>query len=1107
MPLDFQVAPIAFTEGLDTKTQSKLVVPGKWTTLTNYSLSTKGSPQRRCGIAPLVTGATGNGLALHDDELLTISGGAVSSVSQATSTVKRQPGVMPYLDISEKREVIFNNGFYDSCDTAYGDGLTCTVFREYTSGMTVTGLGVTVTDTVSGAKMLNNSTLILSATAVCPRVVFADNAFFIFYILGANLFCRIIATSAPTTLGAQTSLYLDATLLSVNFDACAFPLGDNPVSVAFVVTGANAPFFSVRGLEVSRVGTTPSSSTHDLVTAANVTAASIQALTCRAYAGSANVGVFLVHTAGGAIAGGLVAVTTDSSLGIASGPALIDATIPPVASPCHVTCTTAGANMQVFTDQQSSYLTANIRPLRVGVVSSALAVVLAFGNLMRSATFRVNAGEAAGPQGPFIAGKAFTTSDSRTFLPVCLLENFNITVANVITQSAQCSAYLVETTDWSTSSSTGTFAVVGGMLYGSLGLVDTTLGGAAPLVTALCSTPTLADGVSFGIALQERGKLSLVRTSGATSSVNATPVGLSTFSMKPRVTLKPISAQLGETTYFAGGTMGAYDGKQIMGFPFPSYPEGINAVANATGLGSLTVGVHQLVAVYEFVDGAGKRWQSGPSPAVSVTVANATDEIDAIVPTTQLSQAAGYTGVSGNLDTMRIVFYMTAAGGLTFYRAPNSFATPLLNTPATSTVSATGATAIGRGIAMPDANLAANEQLYTQPSIAGTTLPNIAPPPSTALAVVQNRLWYDKADKPGWYGYTQQPIVNVGLQFADSLEAMLPASAGHPSGFAELDEKVVIFAREKIFVQFGSGPRPDGSYSSYSLPQDTAADVGCIEPRSILEVPDGVMFQSLKGIYLLTRDLQTRYIGAGVQAYTNPASTSPPAQIYGAMMHGDRSEARFVLQEPGTTTTFRLLVYSFLNDAWSTHLGAISSGGGAPYSYFMNDIAWWPAAKQSGNAQGAVVHITTATSGLHRDNESVFYDTYGANAPLAVRAQAITSWLKVSALEGFQRVRWLYATGSNSSGNTLDTSFTLSVAFDDALAGSNTYNFSFTPTGTEAIDFRHKPRTMKCKSVLFAFLDTPTSGTAQGLTGIEAMALEIGIKKGVHRLPAASSVG
>lgn len=1080
MAVQFQTVDVKFTQGLDNKTSKKLVVPGKWDTLINVTLSKDYALKRRDGYEVLISGQAGNGLVTRDAELLVVNGDAVSTVDSTTPAVAKQvPGRLPFVDIA-KSEVISNESNHDALDMAYGNGFTCYVWRERNSANVATGINCTVIDDASGGELVSNRVILASATASSPRVVFVAGAFFIFVMDTPNLQCAVIATSAPSTVGTTASIQLDANLSNKNFDAIS--INSTDAFVTFVYTDGTT---SVRALAVTRAGTVPAISAGpvNVVTEANVTNASIQALTCAEYAAGGLVGVFLIHTAGGALGGGLVGTVINSAtLAVTTASALIDATVPPVASATHCTATAIGSNMQVFTDQQSSYLSANLRPLRSVLVSSVLAAVLPAGTALRSATFRINAAEASGPQGPFISGKAFT-SGSRTFLPLMMLENYFRPLAplgvNTDNLSTQCSFYVADMTDWSTSAGTGIVRIVAGALYRVLGLIDTTLGGAAPTVSTPCSTPALASG--FGIALMERGRLSLV------SGVNITPVGISRVTMTPRTSSPGLDVELGESAYLTGGQLGNYDGVQITQHGFPNFPEGISAVRVATGGagGKLTVGVHQLVAVYEITDGAGNRHQSAPSLPVSVTVQLDSDTIAALCPTTQLPQSAGYDTA---LSTLNIVFYMTAAGGLTFYRTVSDFATPLTNNVAASTVGAS----IGTPQVMPDARLTQNELLYTQPNQAGTTLPNIAPGPVHGIGVSQKRVWYFKSDQQR-YGFSQEVLPNTGLQFNDALGGSIPAGVGNGVATFALDEKTILFCERKLFVVYGRGPSPSGGFNNFSEPEPIASDVGCTDARSVLETPMGLIFKSAKGFQLLRRDLSVEYIGDGVAAYD-------AFDVTAAVLLGDEQEARFTLGG----TEGQTLVYSYGNlngPQWSVfHLDSPGA---------LMDAVWWPTSER-------YVHLHKSTAlfpGLMQDTPGAYIDGVGAASPLLAFILARTSFLKVGALEGFQRVRWLYVTATADAAPT--TNFAISVDFDDVYAALTVGAYTATTDlGTiafpsvQAVDLRHRLARQKCKSVAFTFLDAPTAGdpTKVPLTGLQAMALEIGLKKGVNRLPAAQSV-
>lgn len=1108
MPLDFQVVDVTFTKGLDTHSARKLVVPGKWDALTNVTLSEDGSLKRRDGFERLNT-TTGNGLLKRNDEMLIVNGGDLTAVTTqgVTETVR---GEVPFVDVA-KTEVHHDSTSSDMQDMAAdpSNGYACYVWRERPTGSgTVTGLKVTVVELASGTKTINTEALITSATAVSPRVVFDDGAFFIFYIDGADLFCRVVTVAAPTTLGSQTVMVNDAELSSKNFDACAKEFATGVV-VMFMAVAPDAN--SVQAVSVTRSGSTPAAGAATLIiTAANVTEASVCGVAVRSFGSDVSpgrLGFFVLHTAGGALAAGLVGVVTNTGFAVSAGPTTISATVPPVNSACHVTataCTSPGAGtrkMQVFFDQQSSYVPAatTLRPLQAVTVSDALAVTVNAA-MLQSACFRINSAEASGPQGPFIAGKAFT-SGARTFLPAMMLESYNRGSFGASpacdSASEQNSLWLLDTTNIIDNTS-GTWHLVAGALYGTLGLLDATLGGAAPTVSTPCSTPQLAGsvsvggGTSFGICALERGRLLLTR------GVNMTPVGLSHITLTPRVLTPAVRAQLGESAYIAGGLLGNYDGQQVVQHGFPLFPEGIRAVVTAPGGAvKVTVGVHKIVALYEWTDGAGNRVQSAASLPVTATAAANTDLFTVLVPTTQLAQQAGYdTGI----NTLNIVCYMTTAGGAIFYRAPSAV-TSVANNVAAETVSYPIGT-----YPMTDDLLAANEILYNQPLQAGTTLPNIQPGPLVGIGVSQNRVWGFLADEPGEFIYSQELLPNTGLQFnPDNLRGSLPVDAGDGVLIAALDEKTILFAENGIYGVFGNGPNPSGGNNNLGEPQRIPSDVGCSDARSVVEIPDGLMFKSEKGFYLLGRDLSVRYVGEGVTRYD--ANT-----VTGAVMMEDRQEVRF------SSNDGPALVYSYEVRGpdgvgqWSAFtLGNFDSP--ETDAGKLIDAVWWPANERYMSLRGS----TSAFPGLMRDTPDAYIDGVGTADPVAAYITARTAFLHVAALEAFQRVRRLYLTAS-AGGSSPTTTLTVRVDFDDMYTGNGgsspgAYSFSvnlglITWSSPETIDLRHRLTYQKCKSVAFTFTEGGGENFAQSpLTGLQALALEIGRKRGVNKLPAAQTVG
>ena len=53
----------------------------------------------------------------------------------------------------------------------------------------------------------------------------------------------------------------------------------------------------------------------------------------------------------------------------------------------------------------------------------------------------------------------------------------------------------------------------------------------------------------------------------------------------------------------------------------------------------------------------------------------------------------------------------------------------------------------------------------------------------------------------------------------------------------------------------GEGPNLMGLQNDFTPTQLINADTGCVENNSIINIPEGLMFKSEKGMYLLNRSL------------------------------------------------------------------------------------------------------------------------------------------------------------------------------------------------------------------------------------------------------------
>jgi hypothetical protein len=626
-------------------------------------------------------------------------------------------------------------------------------------------------------------------------------------------------------------------------------------------------------------------------------------------------------------------------------------------------------------------------------------------------------------------------------------------------------------------------AVIGKALYGQAGWrIDNS---SSPSTPRLTTTPRTArtDLATHLLPVQELGRLETL------DGVDTTKRGVAALIVTPNIPLPanaagawaPRRVQIGRNAMISNGALSAYDGLAVTEAGFDVFPEGIVVTTNA-GAGTWAAGTYEFVAIYEHVDAQGQRHQSAPSPPVQVVVV-LNDSVTVRVPTLQLTQRTG----------VRHVVFCTQPNGTIFNRISNlttALGLDVVNakTTAESTTTFT---------ANPPAS---NELLYSQPFVADTTLPNDGPGPCSKLAVHQNRLWLSLDDSPGAYRYSQPLVDGVGLQFNETLCGVLPVDSGRIAGFASMDEMLVILTDRKMYRVNGSGPTVSGGYNGYSDPVEIPSDVGCNSVASVLSVPDGVMFRSEKGWYLLSRDLTVRYVGGPIKRWDSDTVSS-------VVMCRDRQEIRISSSRTFDTAFGGALqfCYSYVADAWSVF--QITSFTSTPIplvnSLMVFDAVWWA---------GRYVTISYY-DGINRDTPGAYLDLVGTNVTAAaIGMSARSSFLHLSAREGYQRVRWLYLTASGPTAPA--TNFSFRVDFDDLYAVINPpgapgcyltspISLAGMPfANPAAIDLRHKFRRQKCKSVAITINENPTAAGAAGITGFQAMALQIGVRRGTNKLRA-----
>lgn len=503
----------------------------------------------------------------------------------------------------------------------------------------------------------------------------------------------------------------------------------------------------------------------------------------------------------------------------------------------------------------------------------------------------------------------------------------------------------------------------------------------------------------------------------------------------------PVLANAGSCVLVSGGIVRSYDGTNIVEHGFHLYPEDLSAAS--PGAGSVANGTYQYCALYEWYDAQGRRHQSAPSVPVSHTVSGGPKQVDVTVPTLRLSDKSD----------VRVVIFRTEASGSVFYR---------LGAVANSTTNDT----LTYSDNTTDANLVAGELLYTT----GGVLDNIGAPAAKWIHVHGRRVWLGGLEDGRTLWYSQEQSESAPVEFSDALTRSLPENEEACNGLGSLDDKLVAFTETGIYVQSGLGPNLAGQQSDFSELYRVSSDVGCQEPRSIVAVPMGVVFQSGKRnlIYLLDRGLSVQPIGLDVQDLGGAISD--------AVLDGDRTQVRFL----GASET---LVWDYALNQWSTfsYTGKAAIVYDGKYTFIGND------------------------SILYQEKDSSDADQRDISTDYVV-STVVTPWFKVGGVQGLQRIWRLLILGTYKAATTLEVS--VGYNYKDAYE----YTFSTTLASIEAssgvpVQLRHHLRVQKCESIRFKIRDTGASaGSPYSGFDLTGLSLEVGVRGIGYKVKQAQSV-
>lgn len=1048
MALEKQVVPIPFSGGLNRKPDQLQLNPPYLSAVVNGTFSTPGRLQKRNGYAAVSdriigttdTIGTGYALAQYQDELLAFDQNSAYSYAADANRWVDKGNVVSTLVTKKAVDAASSQVDFQMDGATHPGGLQCYVFTRARSFDSAAELDVwmTLIDSTSGQTIRQPE--VISTRSQRARVVVRAGQFVIFVNDYNDDTLRVATLSVSNPTATVTFTTIAGAAAGDQSISTSRPFFD--VIVADSTTGGDNALYLVFNNDDPSGGVTlwyyQSGAAWVPAPTATVSLSGTDGRACTVFFDPFNSGPVIAYADAATV--NFAQYTGDLLTSIYAGTLDAAANVRAITG-CALSST--DLDLRIFWDRGLTTTPAYVASITANYSLSVLGMVLGGAIL----SFNVSAPVAL-LYSVRLASKAWGR-DGVPFVAMTHLSDLQPT-------------YFVVNGD------TGAVAVRALRGTGFLPTVGTA-GVALTQSRSLPSVSTVGDD-SFRFAVGEI--TGLPPDAGAITSVfiatdidDVTPVGVSALTVEFFDAEKVYqSAEIGGALHLSGGSMSAYDGENFVEDGFHLYPEGLTV----SGLSAGSTTSYGYIGVYEWTDNNNNLYRSAPSvPVIATSSAAISGANDAsiVFPTLRVTDK---TPANGRGNVM-LALYRTedaASGGSVYYRLPYTITN--INDVSVNSVTLTDAT--------EDADLVDGIRLYTD----GGVIENVPPPPVGAVCAHGNRLFVLDSTNPLSIAYSKEVEPGVGVEFGEGFVVNVNPKGGIVTGLASMDDKLIVFKENSVYAMTGSGPDVLGDNDDYSTPVFVTGDAGCINTRSIVTTPDGLMFQSRKGIKLLTRALEMVDVGA-------PVSGLDVSPVTSAVLMTDVDQVRFTLED-GTT-----LMFDYFVKQWSQFTGIAA----------VDSVMWQD------------LHVYLRSDGTVLKETPNVYTDDGSHIPLLVR----TAWIKVAGLQGFQRLWKFLILGTYESPHSLQVSIahdfnptptqvtTADPTAPSVFGADATFGDSDVFGGEFPLyQWRVNMTRQASQAVQITIQDVQGSDAGQGMT-LSGITLEIGVKKGANKVGAANSIG
>lgn len=523
--------------------------------------------------------------------------------------------------------------------------------------------------------------------------------------------------------------------------------------------------------------------------------------------------------------------------------------------------------------------------------------------------------------------------------------------------------------------------------------------------------------------------------------------------------------QFADCLYIPSAAPLLFDGAVLTEWGFHHYPDGLTPALG--GAGSVANGTYSYTALYEWVDAAGRVHRSPAAIPVQITVTGGPRAVDVAIQNLRLTRKAN----------VQVVLYRTLSNGTTYYRVA-------------STPNNTGVYSVTITDTYADATIQSNAMI----PFAGGVLESDAPRACRVMCTHQNRLFCAGGEDPYSVFYTQELStsgqLSLGAEASEYLKLTVSPTLGAVTGLASQNDKLAVVCERGIWMFTGSGPDALGGNNGYSAPIRVVSDFGMAQSncRSVCVTDAGMFFLSAQGPRLLDGNLNVARGRSGLPVGSEldyQFATASPALCVGAVHYPTKNQTRFYMNT-GDGFGSRALVFDHTFGQWSEFIG------GNTYKNMFGAVLW----------RGLPTYVcqVSANYKLHKESLQSYEDPSGGLITTYWR----TSWLKTSAVQGFQRIWRVLCLGQlhRSPVGTfqliLEKDFVPDAAAAEYTSNQNVSNFTggLTTVGSP-VQFKYHVKNQKVQAIQVAVSSTDPAVAWSNIT------LEVGVKRGAVKLPGA----